>query len=224
MVSYYAFQFRKVLPKPNGTKQKYLLHGNRPQHRFFFCSLFFLKMPASQVKTLRTECTLISLATAWLTVTSCYSCLSSYYCFKGPPAGCKNIQGAERYRILLYKLKPFLLSVGSHLQSSSSKRCQHGSVWFQFKLEWFINHIWVALQSLNLAAQELVFIVLNDIIFHENLLWWLCGTWLGTRGIIQRPTKCFVRQQRESCMTIFMNAGIPPEFMNVFFCFLLFVF
>lgn len=128
VVSYYAFQFRKVLPKPNGTKQKYLLHGNRPQHRFFFCSLFFFKMPASQVKTLRTECTLISLATAWLTVTSCYSCLSSYYCFKGPPTGCKNIQGAERYRILLYKLKPFLLSVGSHLQSSSSKRCQHGSV------------------------------------------------------------------------------------------------
>lgn len=87
---------------------------------FFLLFFVFLKMSASQVKTPRTECTLISLATAGLTVTSCYSCLSSYYCFKGPPAGCNNIQGAERYRILLYKLKAFLLSVGSHLQSSSS--------------------------------------------------------------------------------------------------------
>lgn len=101
---------------------------------FFLLFFVFLKMSASQVKTPRTECTLISLATAGLTVTSCYSCLSSYYCFKGPPAGCNNIQGAERYRILLYKLKPFLLSVGSHLQSSSSNTVNM-EVW-DFSLNW----------------------------------------------------------------------------------------
>lgn len=59
----------------------------------------------------------------------------------------------------------------------------------------------------------------NHIIFHENLLWWLCDTWLETWGTIQRPTKYFVGHQRESYMTFWIGSGLNSWSFLFFYLF-----